>query len=60
MPIVAITTCVLFGWIAKPKVIIDEVKKGGVSFAREKLYVVMIKYVAPILLVILLIQSVIQ
>lgn len=60
MPIVAITTCILFGWIAKPKVIIDEVKKGGVRFAREKLYVVMIKYVAPILLVILLIQSVIQ
>ena len=29
MPIVAIGTCILIGWIAKPKTVIDEVEKTG-------------------------------
>ena len=57
MPIVAIATCILIGWIVKPKVIIDEVEKTGCTFGRKKLYVVMIKYIAPILLIILLLKS---
>lgn len=57
MPIVAIGTCILIGWIVKPKVIIDEVEKTGCTFGRKKLYVVMIKYIAPILLIILLLKS---
>lgn len=58
MPIVAIGTCILIGWIVKPKVIIDEVEKTGCKFGRKKLYVVMIKYIAPILLIILLLKSI--
>ena len=57
MPIVAIGTCILAGWILKPKTIIDEVEKNGEKFNREKLYVVMIKYIAPVLLVVLLLKS---
>ena len=57
MPIVAIATCILIGWMAKPKSITDEVKLGGVKFGREKLYVVMIKYVTPIMLFVLLLTS---
>lgn len=57
MPIVAFLTCILIGWIAKPKYIIEEVTIGGVKFQREKLYVIMIKFVAPILLLCLLINS---
>lgn len=57
MPLLAIGTCFLIGWVIKPKTIIDEVEKGGVRFARKALYVVMIKVVAPILLIILLINS---
>ena len=57
MPLVAIATCVLIGWVLKPKVIIDEVEKSGCKFGRKLLYVVMIKVVAPILLVILLLKS---
>lgn len=57
MPIVAIATCVLVGWIIKPKFIIDEVEKTGCRFGRRKLYVVMIRFIAPILLLILLLQS---
>lgn len=58
MPVVAIGTCILIGWIVKPKVIIEEVEKTGCKFGRKKLYVVMIRFVAPILLVILLLKSI--
>jgi len=58
MPIVALVTCILIGWILKPKTVIDEVTLGGCKFGREKLYVVMVKIVVPILLVFLLLQAV--
>lgn len=57
MPIVAIGTCILVGWILKPKTIIEEVEKSGCKMGRKRLYVVMIQYIAPILLVILLLKS---
>lgn len=58
MPIVAISTCILIGWVAKPKTVIDEVEKSGGVMSRKRLYVVMIKYVAPVLLFILFLKSV--
>ncbi len=58
MPIVAIGTCVLIGWIVKPKTIIDEVEKSGTKMGRKRLYTVMIKFVAPAMLVLLFLKSV--
>lgn len=58
MPMVALLTCILIGWIAKPDTIIEEVCLGGCRFGRKKLYIIMIKVVAPLLLIILLLQSV--
>ena len=57
MPVVAIGTCILVGWVVKPKTVIDEVTVGGLKFGREKLYVVMIKYVTPVMLLLLLAQA---
>lgn len=57
MPIVAIGTCILIGWVAKPKTVIDEVEKTGHKFGRKHLYIVMIKVIAPLLLVILFLKS---
>ena len=57
MPVVAIATCVLIGWVLGPKTIIEEVTRNGERFGREKLYIVMVKVVAPILLLFLLLQS---
>ncbi len=57
MPIVAIATCILIGWIVKPKYVLDEVEKTGQKFGRRKLYIVMIKVVAPIFLLVLFLQS---
>lgn len=57
MPIVAILTCILIGWVAKPKTVIDEVTKNGEKFGRKYIYIGMIKVVAPVLLAILLLQA---
>ena len=57
MPVIAILTCILIGWVLKPQVIIDEVTRNGEHFRREKLFVFMIKFAAPILLVILLMKG---
>lgn len=57
MPLVALLTCVLIGWVVKPKTIIDEICLGGYKFRRKTLYIIMIKFVAPLLLIVLLLQS---
>lgn len=57
MPVVALATCILFGWVAKPKSIIDEVTKNGEKFNRKIIYNVTIKFVAPVLLIFLLLQA---
>ena len=58
MPLVALITCILIGYFAKPKTIIDEVTKNGEKFGRKTIYTVMIKFVAPVFLFILLLQSI--
>ncbi len=58
MPIVAIGTCILIGWIVKPEAIITEVTKNNEKFGRRGLYIVMIKYVAPLMLFALLLKAI--
>lgn len=57
MPIVAIGTCIIVGWVLGPKVVVDEVEKSGCKMGRKKLYIVMVKYITPILLLVLLLKS---
>lgn len=57
MPIVAIATCILIGWVLKVDVVIGEATKNGEKFSRKGLYVVMIRFIAPLLLGILLLMS---
>ena len=54
MPIAALMVCVFVGWVVKPQVVIDEVRSSG-KFSGERLFVVMVKYIAPVLLVIILV-----
>ena len=54
MPVVAFLTCLLVGHVVGTKVIADEVKEGANAFHRERLHRVMIKWIAPILLVVIL------
>lgn len=57
MPVVSIATCIFIGWVVKPKTVIGEVTRNGEIFGREKLYVVMVKYITPVLLFLLLLQA---
>ena len=57
MPVVAIGTCILIGWVVKPKTAIEEATKNGETFARKWLYIIMVKVVAPVLLAVLLLGS---
>ncbi|MCI9618685.1 MAG: sodium-dependent transporter [Dorea sp.] len=58
MPIVAFFTCIFVGFIIKPKAIADEVKETGEPFKAEGMFNIMIKWVAPIFLVIILASSI--
>ena len=57
MPVVAFMTCVIVGYVLKPKAIIDEVELNG-KFKAKKLFSVVIKYVAPVCIVAILVFSV--
>ncbi len=57
MPIVALLTCIFVGWVIKPQTLIDEVKQSS-KFGGEKLFVVMIKYIAPVFVVVILVAYV--
>ncbi|NMW44387.1 sodium-dependent transporter [Mobiluncus curtisii] len=59
MPLGGLLMCLFFGWRKKPEVLIDEVRLSG-EFKRAGLWGVMIKYVAPILLVAIFITSVLK
>lgn len=55
MPIVALGTCILIGWRVGTKVIEDEVTKTGEKMSRVGIFRVMIKYIAPIFMIIILV-----
>ena len=57
MPIVALLTCIFVGWIIKPKVIIDEVRVSA-KFGWAGAWTIMIKYIAPILVIVILLANV--
>ena len=59
MPIVALVTCILVGYIIKPKALIEEIELGG-KFKRKTLFTVVIKYFAPVCIVAILIFSVLE
>ncbi len=58
MPIVALITCILIGFVIKPSAVIEEVESGNTKFKSKKLFVVMIKYIAPVFLLVILATSV--
>ena len=60
MPIVAFLTCIFIGFVIKPQTLVDEVELDGKPFKRKKLFTVMIKYVAPVCIVLILISSVLD
>lgn len=54
MPIVAFFTCLLVGWVVGTKTVSDEVEKNF-PFHRKRLFEIMVRWVAPILVVCILV-----
>ena len=48
---------ILIGWIKTPQFVIGEMERNGESFRRKKMYIIMIRYIAPVLMLILFLQS---
>ena len=57
MPFIALLSTILIGWIMTPNYVIDEMERGGEKFRRKKLYCIMIRYVAPVMMFVLFLQS---
>ncbi len=58
MPVVGALTCIFAGWVMKVKSIAEEIELNGHSFKSHVLYTVMVKWVAPILIIAILISEV--
>ncbi|MBE6851066.1 MAG: sodium-dependent transporter [Ruminococcus sp.] len=56
MPIVALLTCILIGFVAKTKFVEDEVELNG-KFKSKILYRIMVKYICPICMLVILFSS---
>lgn len=57
MPLVALLTCILIGWLAKPSTVIDEVEKTGHKMGRKVLYTIMVKFFIPVFMVVFLLMA---
>lgn len=57
MPFISLLTSILIGWVVGPKWIISEVERNGEHFKRAKLYAFMIRYVVPIVMLVLFLVS---
>lgn len=59
MPLVAFVTCIFVGFVIKPQSLIDEVELTG-RFKSKKLFTAVIKYVAPIFILLILVSSILD
>lgn len=57
MPFIALLSAFLIGWIKTPDYVIEEMESTGDTFRRKKLYRVMIRYVVPVMMFVLFLQS---
>ncbi|MGN1036773.1 MAG: sodium-dependent transporter, partial [Ruminococcus sp.] len=56
MPVVALLTAILIGFVSKTKLVEDEVESSG-KFKSKKMYSFIIKYIVPVCMVIILVSS---
>ncbi len=59
MPICALLTCIFVGYVIKPKTLIEEAELSG-KFSGKKLFTIVIRYIAPIFIVLILGFSVLE
>lgn len=57
MPFIALLSALLIGWVKSPDYVIEEVESSGAAFRRKRLYAVMVRFVVPVMMLILFLQS---
>ncbi len=57
MPLISFLTCIFIGWVVKPSWIESEMVVNGEVFHKKTLYGIMVKYIAPVLMGVLFLQS---
>ena len=57
IPICAFGCCVFVGWIWKPEKAIAEIEQSGVRFGFAKIYRVLVKYIAPLAILMILVTG---
>ena len=57
MPLIAFLTAIFVGWVIKPSWIAEEMRIGAGKFKMEKMYSFMVKFVVPVIMLILFFQS---
>ena len=53
----AILTCIFVGYVVGPKMVSEEVESSG-GFKRKKMFEYLIRYIAPIFIILILLSSV--
>ena len=57
MPMISFLTCIFIGWVIKPDFVIKEMEEYNNKFRQKKVYAFVIKFVAPIVMLILFFAS---
>lgn len=57
MPLISFLTCIFIGWVVKPGWIEGEMLENGATFHKKRIYEIMVRYVAPLMMGILFLQS---
>lgn len=57
MPFLALLTCVLIGWVVSPRLLVGEIRLNGYKFRRKYVYLVMLRFFVPLLLLVLLLGA---
>ena len=57
MPFISLLTSILIGWVIEPDWIIGEVERNGEQFKRAGMYRFMIRYVVPVVMLVLFLVS---
>lgn len=57
LPLICLLTCIFAGWVIQPDWIVEEMETGGYTFRRKKIYAVIIRYIAPVLMTVIFLQS---
>ena len=60
MPIVAILTCIFVGYIIKPQSLVEEAERNELVMKSKRLFIVVIKYIAPICIALILLTSILE